>query len=131
MATPSASTRRKPDSTRINYLDHMYRLFALLGAFASFSANAQVYPTNWWTGMHYSKPELMIHLKDIGNAASVSVSYPGVTITDWHHVENHNYLFLHLMISPSAKPGRMEIHVQEKKGDSVKDVVVVYTLLPR
>jgi glycosidase len=25
----------------------------------------------------------------------------------------------------------MEIHVQEKKGDSVKDVVVVYTLLPR
>jgi glycosidase len=114
-----------------NYRNYMKLLFFILAAFTSLSANAQVYPTNWWVGMHYSKPELMIHLKDIGNAASVSVSYPGVAITDWHHVENHNYLFLHLMISPSAKPGRMEINVQEKKGDSVKDVVVVYTLLPR
>ena len=99
-----------------NYRNHMNKLVVLFTAFTSLSANAQVYPTNWWVGMHYSKPELMIHLKDIGNASSVSVAYPGVTITDWHRVENHNYLFLHLMISPSAKPGRMGINVQEKKG---------------
>src|ERR1700733_2763204 len=42
--------------------------------------HVDVYPTNWWVGMKYSKPELMIHLTDIGNVASISVNYPGVTI---------------------------------------------------
>ena len=90
-----------------------------------------VYPTNWWVGMHYSKPELMIHLKDIGNTESVTVTYPGVSIADWHRVENHNYLFLHLDIASTAKPGTMDINVHERSGNKVKDVVIRYQLLGR
>ena len=72
---------------------------------ATAPATAMAYPSNWWVGMKYSKPELMIHGKDIGDAASVTVSWPGVTLADWHRVENSNYLFLHLKISPTARPG--------------------------
>ena len=95
----------------------MNKLILLLGVCLTLSAASsaqeppQVYPTNWWVGMKYSTPELMIHGKDIGKAASVIVTYPGVTLADWHHVENPNYLFLHLHISPTAKPGIINIRV--------------------
>jgi len=88
-----------------------------------------VYPTNWWVGMHYSKPELMIHQKDIGNAASVTVAYPGVTIADWHRVENPNYLFLHLQIAGTTKPGNLKIVIRPKGGGEAIDFD--YPLLPR
>ena len=89
----------------------------------------QVYPINWWTGMKYSRPELMIHGKDIGNAASVTVSYPGVQLADWHRVESANYLFLHINISPSAKPGLFQIHIHPKGGG--EPITILYRLLPR
>ena len=105
-AAPSASSRRRPDFTQINNHNHMKKLLYLFAAFLSLSATAQdtiyvpltprVYPTNWWVGMKYSKPELMIHRPDVGNAAAITVSYPGVTLADWHRAESPNYLFLHL-----------------------------------
>jgi glycosidase len=88
-----------------------------------------VYPTNWWLGMHYSKPELMIHCKDIGNAAAVTVSYPGVKLADWHRVENANYLFLHLDISAAAHPGTLTISIQLKGGG--KAIQIPYALALR
>ena len=43
-------------------------------------------------------------LQDVGNAASRHrQSYPGVTLADWHRVENPNYLFLHLNIGAHGK----------------------------
>jgi glycosidase len=81
----------------------------------AYSAAAQdslsVYPTNWFTGMKYPVLQVMIHGKDIGSAASVSVSYPGVQLLDWHRAESPNYLFLHLRISPAAAPGTIPITI--------------------
>src|SRR5579871_6276416 len=98
-AAPSGSSRRRLGSMRINNRNFMKRVSYLVVCLFSLSVNGQdvpdapkVYPTNWWVGMHYSKPELTIHLKDVGNAASVTVGYPGVTVADWHRVENPNYL---------------------------------------
>src|SRR5579872_5179341 len=89
----------------------------------------KVYPTNWWIGMHYSKPELMIHCKDLGNAANITLSYPGVTLTDWRRAESPNYLFLHLNISPDAHPGTLDIVVQPKAGGQA--VHIPFSILPR
>jgi glycosidase len=115
---------------QINYRNHMKKLIVALSAFLSLSAAAQeVYPTNWWVGMHYSRPELMIRLRDAGNAASVSVSYPGVILTDWHRVENPNYLFIHLNITPSAKPGTMTLVIRLKGAGTATRIP--YSLLPR
>jgi glycosidase len=137
-AALSASNRKKRDSSPINNHNPMNKLFLLLATFFSLAAAAQdtsyipvtphVYPGNWWVGMKYSKPELMIHAKSIGNAASVTVSYPGVTLTDWHRVENANYLFLHLDIAPSAKPGTLTLTIHPKSGGAIQ---IPYHLLPR
>lgn len=116
----------------------MRRLFVSLPIFLILftAASAQeipdqpkIYPTNWWVGMKYSTPELLIHLKNIGNAASVALSYPGVTLADWHRVENPNYLFLHLHISPTAKPGTLTLHINPKGGGTAIDMP--YVLKPR
>ena len=119
-----------------NNRDHMHKLIFIFASIITISATAQddqtttpaVYPSNWWVGMHYSKPEVMIHLKGIGNAASVTVSYPGVTLADWHRVENPNYLFLHLQISPAAKPGSLTLSIHQKTGDAIR---IPYTLMAR
>jgi glycosidase len=73
-----------------------------------------VYPRYWWVGMKLSTPELMIHGEGIGNAASVSISGHNVRLTDWHRVKNPNYLFLHVQIEPTAKPGLIWILVRHK-----------------
>jgi glycosidase len=79
-----------------------------------------VYPSNWWVGMKYSKPELMIHGEDIGDAAEVTAKgVPGVQLVEWHRVANPNYLFLHVQISPATKPGRIIIWIKPKDGKGV------------
>jgi neopullulanase len=93
------------------------------------SAQPKIYPTNWWVGMKYLAPELMIHGKDIGNAERIVIAWPGVTLADWHRVANPNYLFLHLKISPSANPGKVMIFIHPKGGG--KATVIPYHLLPR
>ena len=71
----------------------------------------------------------MIHGKDIGKAASVTVSYPGVSLADWHRVTSDNYLFLHLRIAATARPGSVMIHIQPKGGG--QSIGVPYPLLAR
>src|SRR5215469_4618291 len=69
----------------------------------------KVYPTNWWTGMKHSTIEVMIRGEGVGEAKTVAVHYPGVSLVDWHRVENPHYLFIHLKIAPSAAPGTVKI----------------------
>jgi glycosidase len=89
-----------------------------------------VYPSNWWVGMKYSKPELMIHGEDIGDAAEVTAKgVPGVQLVEWHRVANPNYLFLHLQISAAAKPGMVMIRIKPKDGKGV--TIVPFNLLAR
>jgi len=95
------------------------------------SPRVSIYPTNWWVGMHYSKPELMLHGTDIGTATSVAVSYPGVTLADWHRVQNTNYLFMHLNITPAAKPGTIFIRVHVPSASVERPIRLRYRLLPR
>ncbi|HEX7904579.1 MAG TPA: alpha-amylase family glycosyl hydrolase [Chitinophagaceae bacterium] len=72
----------------------------------------QIYPTHWWTGMKEPKLQLMIHQKDIGKlipyyklpAAGIKIA-DGITLKQIHHAENPNYIFLDLLIAPTAKAG--------------------------
>ena len=68
-----------------------------------------VYPTNWWVGMKNPKLQIILHRKNIGYYSNVSITYPGVKIEKINTPENKNYIFLDLIISPSAKPGKMKI----------------------
>lgn len=82
-----------------------------------FAQNTSVncYPTNWWTGMKWNKVQIMIHGNDIGNGDAYTINYPGVKLEKVNKVENKNYVFLDINITPAAKPGMVKIKVKEKQ----------------
>jgi hypothetical protein len=99
----------------------MKRVFVLF-IFVSFvsisfaqQSDYKCYPTNWWTGMKWNKVQVMLHGNDIGNSDAYTINYPGVKIQKINKVGNANYVFLDLVISPSAKPGIIKINSKGKK----------------
>lgn len=64
----------------------------------------RVEPPNWWTGMEYPSLQLLVKGDNIGGS-TVSLSYPGVTLFAVTYPPSHDYLFIDLLIDPSAKPG--------------------------
>jgi glycosidase len=65
-------------------------------------------PAFWWAGMKESKLQLMVHARDILQA-KVQLNYPGVKLTGLQKVDNPNYLFVDLELSPDVKPGSFEL----------------------
>jgi hypothetical protein len=57
--------------------------------------------------------QVLMHGPAAGTLA-YSINYPGVKLVKTNTVENPNYAFLNLVISPTAKPGRVQI--TNKKG---------------
>ena len=74
------------------------------------------YPTHWWTGMKNPKLQLIIHADNIAGD-NITVSYPGVKLVKVNKVENKNYVFLDLIISANAKPGKIKIHFKGSEGE--------------
>jgi glycosidase len=68
----------------------------------------RVNPTNWWVGMKNPSVQVLIHGPGAGTLA-YSISYPGVKLVKSSTVDNPNYAFLDLTITPTAKPGRVQI----------------------
>jgi glycosidase len=56
--------------------------------------------------------QLMLYGESIGDASAFELNYPGVRLDKINKVENKNYVFLDLTISPNAKPGLIEIRAQ-------------------
>ena len=88
-------------------------LIVVFGSTGFAQADYKCYPTNWWTGMKWSKVQVMIHGEGIANAGDVTVSYPGVKLMKVNKVENPNYLFLDLTVAPTARAGTMKIKVNQ------------------
>lgn len=65
-------------------------------------------PTHWWVGFNNPELQLIVHGPDI-SASRVSVNYPGVTLRSVVIPESPNYIFVNLVIAPSAQPGQMPI----------------------
>lgn len=76
---------------------------------AAFLYAQNIYPTHWWAGMKNSKLQLIIHAENVAENP-VTVSFPGVKLARVNKVENKNYVFLDLVISRTAKPGKVKIH---------------------
>ena len=83
--------------------------FCLLVSF-SYAQYAKLYPTNWFTGMHWNKVQLLVRGEYDGfNKESVRINYPGVVLTKINRLENRKYFALDITISPNAKPGNVVI----------------------
>ncbi|HJW15526.1 MAG TPA: alpha-amylase family glycosyl hydrolase, partial [Flavisolibacter sp.] len=81
----------------------------LFTSFLLHAQNIEVYPANWWVGMKEPRLQLMLHGENIA-ASNYSINYPGVRLVRVNKVENKNYVFLDLVISPAAKPGKISIN---------------------
>jgi glycosidase len=92
-------------------------LWAFSMALGLYAQNLEkVEPAFWWVGMKNPNLQLLIYGKNIGQTQA-SLSYPGVKLIGAYTVENPNYLFVNLEISPQAQAGTFEIqfHLQNKK----------------
>jgi glycosidase len=96
-------------------------------AVAQMPALERIEPANWWVGMKNTKLQLIVHGNQIA-ARNVTINYPGVTLLKTNKVENPNYLFLDLEISPATQPGTFPIRF-EKKG--AKAIIFNYELKAR
>ncbi len=68
----------------------------------------RVEPLNWWVGMKNPKLQVLLHGTNIADA-DVTIDNPGVTLSQVSKVENPNYLFLDLVISPNCRAGTLKI----------------------
>lgn len=104
-----------------------FRYIWLLLVIASFSANTlfaqkiknaaalqRVEPLHWYVGMADGELQLLLYGLQIGQYEP-SIKYPGVRITGVERVENPNYLFVNLEISPETKPGQVPIELVRGK----------------
>ncbi len=87
---------------------------AILFAAHTLSAQVQVYPTNWWAGMKMNKIQLMLYSEAGDDIKTVSLAYPGITVTKIHSPENKRYSFVDVTIAPEAKPGTAKILINNK-----------------
>ncbi|MDE6559572.1 MAG: cyclomaltodextrinase N-terminal domain-containing protein, partial [Muribaculaceae bacterium] len=83
-------------------------------------------PPCWWTGMRNDTLQLMISGPGIGNAA-VSTDYPGVSLLQDLTLDNPDYKFLYLRISPDTNPGDIPISFRLGK----QSQTISYPLLQR
>ncbi|MCW3088704.1 MAG: neopullulanase, partial [Sediminibacterium sp.] len=98
------------------------------GIIVSHAQYAQVYPTNWFTGMKWNKVQILVRGGYNGfSREKVSIRYPGVQLAKVHAFENGKYMAIDLVISPAAKPGNVTIHFN----DGTQKHSVDWALKPR
>ncbi len=64
-----------------------------------------LYPSHWFTGMKNRELQIMIHADKIGMIKLCRFIKNEIIVKKIHAVENMNYLFIDLNITPNAKPG--------------------------
>ncbi len=97
-------------------MKNLFIVFYLLLAnicFAQYNDGYKCYPTNWWVGMKWNKVQIMVHGKKVADNFPMIKMGPegmklatGVRLMKINRVENPNYIFLDLVIDPTAKPGK-------------------------
>jgi glycosidase len=76
----------------------------------------RIEPPFWWAGMKNPDLQLMVHGKNIADTRAI-ISHEGVEMKSVSLVENPNYMFIDLGLSPDVKPGSFEI--QFRKEDKI------------
>lgn len=103
-------------------------------------------PTNWWVGMKNQNFQLLVYGKDAGTF-SYTINYPGIKLIKTNKVENPNYVFLDLVISPATKAGSFNVvgrsgdktisksyelksRTKELKGTGISTADFIYLIMP-
>ena len=88
-------------------------LFAVMACPAAKAITiSRVEPANWWVGMKNKQLQLLIYGPGISRS-KLSISYPGVEVTEIAKTDNPNYMFVYVNIAAKAKPGNLALHFKE------------------
>jgi glycosidase len=68
----------------------------------------RIEPASWWVGMKDDRLQLLVHGTRVADLQP-ALEHPGVSLESVERVENPNYLFLNLRISPTTLPGSFRI----------------------
>jgi glycosidase len=103
-------------------------LFLLLisSVFADGINLERIEPPFWWTGFKNTELQILVYGEDIGKSR-VEVNYPGVELRRVVAVENPNYLFVYVNVTPDTKPG--EVKLTFTQGETSR--TIGYRLLSR
>lgn len=82
----------------------------------------RVEPANWWVGMKNPELQVMVYGEDIATTAFSMDPYPGVVLKEIVKVENPNYLFIYLDVTPQARPGTLNLNFTEGRRKTVEHV---------
>lgn len=74
-------------------------------------------PLNWWVGMKKPTLQLLVHGKNIASFTP-KINYKGVSIKKVNKVENPNYLFIDLLITPETQAGEVKIIFENSKKET-------------
>jgi glycosidase len=108
----------------------LFLLFFYLNSFAIDKDG--LYPTHWWTGMKTQQLQIIIHRDRVGMEKISLLPYPGVKMVKQHKAENPNYLFIDLLISPTAKPGKLKFRIDNLQSpEAVSYKIIEYELKSR
>ena len=94
----------------------MKALYTMILTLLTHSAIAQlerVEPPNWWVGFQENTVQLLIKEDGISEYTP-EVDYPGVSIKEVHKADSPNYLFIDLLIWPTAEAGSFELVFKAK-----------------
>lgn len=111
----------------------MKKIIFVLALFLTVKCFAlDVYPSHWWVGMKNPKLQLMIHRDRIAAEKITMLPYEGVKMVKQAKVENPNYLFIDLVISSTAKPGKIKFRIDNLQSpEAVSYKIVEYELKAR
>lgn len=91
-------------------------LFILISTITQAQIN-RIEPANWWVGMKLNQITLLVYGTAIQDLEPTT-KYKGLTIVKTEKVENPNYLFVTLNISPETTAGTAKIDFK-KKGKTI------------
>ncbi len=94
----------------------MKALFTMILTLLTHTAFAQlerVEPPNWWVGFQDNTLQLLVKEEGISDFAP-EIDYPGVSIAEVHKADSPNYLFIDLLIWPTAEAGTFELVFKAK-----------------
>jgi hypothetical protein len=97
-------------------ISNYFRVIALLAVMPLFlhaqkTARLRINPTNWYVGMKGPNVQLLIYGNNVGKNRMGLKKYEGVNITRVSTVENPNYVFIDLVISPDTKAGNLHFDI--------------------
>ncbi len=95
-------------------------------AFALKPAVSRVEPPNWWRGMRMNRIQLMMYGENLAGA-TVRSSSRHVKIIGTHQLDNPDYAFVDLELSPKIPPGNYKLTLSTPGGS----VDVSYPILKR